>query len=110
MRIEGVNECSNGGCSIAINCNRCEAANKESVPFEFHQHAIRHIENNFKQEISRLNAEIAELKRSRFRRFNNEDCWIYQGDGTDNLEALVCPVVIRPDTLKRIIDMTEPDH
>ena len=28
MRIEEVNECSNGSCSIAINCNRCEEANK----------------------------------------------------------------------------------
>lgn len=30
MRIEEINECSNGNCSIAINCNRCEDANTKS--------------------------------------------------------------------------------
>lgn len=87
-----------------------KAAEEEMVPFEFHQNAIRHLENNFKQEHARLNAEIAELKQRRFVRFTNEECWIFQGDGTDNLESLVCPVVIRADVLKRIIDMAEPDH
>ena len=55
-------------------------------------------------------AEIKNLKNRWSTYFAGEECWIYQGDGTDNLESLVCPVVIRPETLKRIIDMTEPDH
>lgn len=55
----------------------------------------------------RLKSEIKELKDRRFVRFNNEECWIFQGDGTDNLESLVCPVVVRPDVLKRLIIKTE---
>ena len=55
-------------------------------------------------------AAIKDLKRRSLAPFAKEEFWIYQGDGTDNLESLVCPVVIRPDTLKRIIDMAEPDH
>jgi len=29
MKIQEVNECSNGSCSIAINCNRCEEVNRD---------------------------------------------------------------------------------
>ena len=40
-----------------------------------------------------------------FARFNGQECWIYQGDGTDHLESLVCPVVISaPELLKLITD------
>lgn len=45
-------------------------------------------------EIARKDAEIAELREKKFARFNGEDCWIFQGDGEDHLESLVCPVVI----------------
>lgn len=47
--------------------------------------------------------EIEKLRNIKFARFNNEDCWVYQGDGTDNLDSLVCPVVIAPYTL---LDLT----
>lgn len=33
-----------------------------------------------------------------------EGVWRYQGDGDDKLETLSCPVVMRPDTLKAILD------
>ena len=36
----------------------------------------------------------AVLQLRQFARFAEEECWIYQGDGSDNLKTLVCPVVI----------------
>lgn len=39
------------------------------------------------------------LRTERFRRFNNDECWIYQGDGEDHLESLTCPVVISAEKL-----------
>jgi len=42
-------------------------------------------------------------KHNRFARFGNEECWIYQGDGEDHLESLVCPVVISPKDLLELI-------
>lgn len=47
----------------------------------------------------KLQAEINSLKEKQFAHFANEECWIYQGDGTDHLESLVCPVVISPQKL-----------
>ena len=35
----------------------------------------------------------------RFAQFANDECWIYQGDGRDYLESLVCPVVISAQKL-----------
>lgn len=49
--------------------------------------------------VERQQAEILELKAKKFARFNNDECWIYQGDGDDHLESLVCPVVIAPHVL-----------
>lgn len=46
------------------------------------------------EHIKSLEAEVAELRAIKFRRFSNGDCWIYQGDGEDHLESLVCPVVM----------------
>ncbi len=55
--------------------------------------------DDFIKQIICLKAEVAELKNKKFVRFNNEECWIYQGDGDDHLESLVCPVVISADKL-----------
>ena len=52
--------------------------------------------------IDELQEEIEELKKIKFKRFNEEECWIYQGDDEDNLESLVCPVVICPKELLKI--------
>jgi len=49
-------------------------------------------------------AKIKEkLERQQFARFNAQECWIYQGDGNDNLESLVCPVVISAPELMALI-------
>ena len=48
---------------------------------------------------SHLKKEVSELRDIKFIRFNQDECWIYQGDGNDNLETLVCPVVVKPSVL-----------
>ena len=48
--------------------------------------------------------EMMDLKVINFKRFNEDECWIYQGDGEDYLESLVCPVVICP---KKLIELIE---
>lgn len=53
-------------------------------------------------EIRTLHAEIVDLKIEKFRRFNEEECWIYQEDGDNYLESLVCPVVI---SAKKLIEL-----
>lgn len=44
--------------------------------------------------------EVDEMRETQFRRFNNEECWIYQGDGEDYPESLICPVVISAEQLR----------
>lgn len=60
-----------------------------------------------KQDIQRVTAENTDLRLTRFKRFNDEECWLYQGDGEDHLESLVCPVVINAAQLKEILDQNE---
>lgn len=51
----------------------------------------------------RLLKELSESNRFWFRRFHDDECWIYQ-EGEENwLESLVCPVVIKPTTLIDIL-------
>jgi len=54
------------------------------------------------EHIKSLELEVEQLKAEKFRRFGNQDCWMYQGDGEDHLETLVCPVVIAPHKLIEI--------
>jgi hypothetical protein len=51
------------------------------------------------ERIATLETEIERLQKQKFRKFREDECWIYQGDGEDNLQSLVCPVVIAPDKL-----------
>ena len=60
--------------------------------------------NDLIKENERQALEIAKLKRERFVRFSNEECWVYAGDGSDNLETLVCPVVIDPTELMHLVE------
>ena len=54
------------------------------------------------EEIKLLKQQIDELLSKKFTRFANYECWIYQGDGEDHLESLVCPVVISASQLLQI--------
>lgn len=46
---------------------------------------------------------VDEMRETQFRRFNNEECWIYQGDGEDYPESLICPVVISAEQLRTFL-------
>ena len=35
----------------------------------------------------------------KYKHIHNEECWIYQGDGSDHLESLAVPVVIDAEKL-----------
>lgn len=50
---------------------------------------------------------MRELKREKFKKFRGEECWIWAGDGSDELETLMCPVVISPSDLLEIISRAE---
>lgn len=52
----------------------------------------------------RVEEERDELRVLKFKKFNEEEYWLYQGDGNDYLESLVCPVVISPEKLIDIIN------
>ena len=54
-------------------------------------------------ENAKLEDKVRDLETRRFRTFNDDECWIWQGDGSDYLESLSCPVVISPHDLRKII-------
>lgn len=54
-----------------------------------------------------LSAAVRELNLKQFKRFNEYECWIYQGDGSDHLESLVCPVVISARDLQSLIKLRD---
>lgn len=60
------------------------------------------IRDSIRDENLELYSQLHDLKVSRFHRFNNEECWIYQGDGSDHLDSLICPVVIDAKTLIKL--------
>jgi hypothetical protein len=52
---------------------------------------------------SKLQEENVRLRSEKFKRFNNEECWIYDETGDNHLESLVCPVVISASTLSELL-------
>jgi hypothetical protein len=54
-------------------------------------------------EIQRLRKEVAELrtKVNREYRASIGEVWHWQGDGHDDLDSLVCPILIEPDQMLR---------
>lgn len=47
-------------------------------------------------------------EQEKFKRFNDQECWMWAGDGSDRLETLTCPVVITPADLMAIINRGSP--
>lgn len=61
------------------------------------------MKNHWLVEEAKIDADrIRELRYIKLVEFNNEECWIWQGE-EDYLESLVCPVVIRPEQLRAIL-------
>ena len=54
-----------------------------------------------------LSNTVADLKNTKFMKFNEDECWIYMEDDENNLDSLVCPVVIDPKVLMRLIGENE---
>ena len=50
-----------------------------------------------------LNAEIHELREIKFRRFHDDECWIFSDDGEDYPESLACPVVMSAEKLRELL-------
>jgi uncharacterized coiled-coil protein SlyX len=63
---------------------------------------LRSKADGYVDHIKSLQAEVEQLRAIKFQRFNNQDCWIYQGDGEDHLESLVCPVVVSPQKMMEL--------
>ncbi|MER2626201.1 MAG: hypothetical protein ABTS22_19980 [Accumulibacter sp.] len=55
--------------------------------------------NSYVIENAWLTEKIDRLTAEKFRRFNGEECWIYQRNGDNHLDTLKCPVVISPEDL-----------
>ena len=51
----------------------------------------------------RLENDNLELRRRIFARFNEDECWIFQDDGHDYPESLVCPVVMSAGKLRELM-------
>jgi len=51
--------------------------------------------------------DIRDLECIKFTRFNDDECWIFQDDGEDYLESLVCPVVLSKDKLIDLLSYRE---
>jgi len=68
---------------------------------------LRKLNKELVADYYKLHLKLAELELEKFKRFNEEECWIYQEDGDNHLESLVCPVVISAQTLMDISAPTD---
>ncbi len=57
--------------------------------------------------IASLRHQITVLEDMKLRRFHNDECWIWQGDGSDFPECLTCPVVMSAQTLRDLLSKIE---
>ena len=60
-------------------------------------------------QLAELKCKILRLEGKVFAEFNGEECWIFQPDGDNHLEELVCPVVIHPADLIAEQQGAEPE-
>ena len=61
-------------------------------------------EHAFKRE-QYLIDENLELRRVTFREYNEEEFWIFQDDGEDYSESIVCPVVMSAKQFRRLMHL-----
>lgn len=46
--------------------------------------------------------EVQALNKTTFIKFNEDECWIYQDDGENYLDTLICPVVMSAEQCRRL--------
>ncbi len=61
--------------------------------------ALEASDEEYRRETNRMRVDLG-LYRDKV----NGDYWVWQGDGSDNLETLVCPVLIRADDLLKLVN------
>lgn len=88
-----------------------ESVEKVELLMDRHSDSIKtdRVVANLEQECDELVVENARLKRRNFVKFREDECWVWHGDGSDNLESLVCPVVISAEDLKDIIEVAKEE-
>lgn len=63
-----------------------------------HDPPLRHRVENAEAEVDRLRAQLATHRHAALNNY-----WVWQGDDDDHLESLVCPVMIPPDVLLKML-------
>ena len=82
---------------------KLELAEKENLTV-FEVEKLQRLAAWLYEKNKQLSLENLALNVKQFKAFNGEECWIWQGDGSDHLESLCCPVVIHPIDLREIIN------
>lgn len=94
------------GCSVCTGKDVPRLSDRANVDPAKHAKEVERLQRRLDESIRRegqLEARVAELQRKTFARFHEDECWVWAGDGSDNLETLVCPVVIAPADLLALI-------
>ena len=89
-------------CSSFVTLEAAEALRQQHAEIErlsAINSALTAKSNALVDENAWLIEKIGQLTDEKFRRFNNEECWIYQRSGENHLGTLTCPVVISPEAL-----------
>jgi hypothetical protein len=58
----------------------------------------------FPEFYSKLLMDIAVALDAAVEEWKESATWIWQGDGSDDLKSLTCPIIIMPDQLRQIVD------
>jgi hypothetical protein len=61
-------------------------------------------EHAFKRERYLIDENL-ELRQKTFRFYNDEEYWIFQDDGEDYADSLVCPVVMSAEQFRRLLNL-----
>lgn len=64
------------------------------------------LEASYKTE-ERLESDLRELRRKQFRRFDDDEYWIFMDDGEDYPESLICPVVISAQQFRDFMSLRD---
>lgn len=67
-------------------------------------YALRMLLRESYQHNARIEQELTDLRHARLRRFNDDECWIYQPGDDNYLGGLVCPVVISAQNFRAAVE------
>lgn len=98
--------------SVLDECLRLRAENDRLQRAYVRPDDLREQLETAQSELTRLRAEVSRLQsdvarkdcRVISRRIDGGEAWFWQGDGGDHLESLTCPVIIRPEQLRTMVE------